>query len=314
MQNQKTSAITHGAITATIFIVLLLVVLYAPFISLVATLFIPLPFLVHMLRYGWKSTLLVGAVASVITLIITPLAVILAIMATTVGGVMGYFYAHNKGTFAPVIGGTITYLANYLLTFVLMYAVLDINLMQAIEEYVNEIMAMTEGTANFLQLPMSAEQLEMYRQSVHLLPYLFPSVLILSSMAIASLNHIVNRPILRRLGHPIEALPPFREWTFPKSLLFYYFIVLLAILLGFVKEPGTATFVIVMNIQPILEVLLFIQGLAVIAYFGHQRNMGKALLVVTIILTLLFSTIVMMIVRLLGLFELGMGLRKRMKA
>lgn len=313
MQNQKTNTLTHGAITASIFIVLLLMFLYVPFINMVMLLFLPLPFLVHRLRFGWKSTWLVGAVAAVITLLIAPLGIIITVMAITVGGVMGHYYLHNKGTFAPIIGGTITYLANYLMAIVLLYVVFDLNIMQAIEEYVKEVFAMTEGTASFLQLPLNEEQLDMYQQQMALIPYLFPSIMILSSMALAGLNHLVNRPILKRLGHPIEALPPFREWTFPKSILIYYFVCLLAFLLGFARE-GSVTFILVMNIQPILEVLLFIQGLAVIAYFGHTRKMGKALMVVTLILTVLFSTIMMMLVRFIGIFELGMGLRKRMKS
>ncbi|GAA0378195.1 YybS family protein [Bacillus horti] len=307
------SALTHGAIMTGVFIVLLFIMLFVPLINLIVLLFMPLPFMIHMMRYGWKSTLIVGVVASIVTLILLAPAVIITIMALTVGGVMGYFYAHKKGRFSPIIGGALTYLANYLLILLLSLVLFDINMVQVLQQYVTDMVNTTEEASHFLQLPLNETQLEAYRESIGMVADMFPAIMILSSLLLASLNHLISRPILKRLGHAIEGLPPFREWSFPKSLLFYYLLSLLVFIFNMAQQ-GSAIYMIVVNIHPILEILLYIQGLAVIAYYSHHKKWGKTLPIIAVVLTVFLASFATLVIRMIGIFELGLGIRKRLQS
>jgi uncharacterized protein YybS (DUF2232 family) len=307
-------SLTQGAISASIYLVLLLIVLYIPLINIVALLFLPLPFIVHMFRHGLKSSLLVGAVALLLTVIVAPapmVTLLMTFMAVSVGLVMGYFYKRGKGAFTPLLAGIIAYIFNYLFALMISYFFFEVNMIAAMEQYVQDMMTMTEETANFLQLPLDEEQLSLYKEYIHWVSYIFPAAMISSAMTMTGLHHLVSSPILTRLGHPIEKLPPFREWRLPKSILFYYLVSLTIILLGMMEE-GSTLFLIVVNLQPILEILLYIQGLSVIAYFAHTKGFGKALPIISVIATLLLP-ILFMVVRIIGIFELGFGLKQRIK-
>jgi uncharacterized protein YybS (DUF2232 family) len=137
-------------------------------------------------------------------------------------------------------------------------------------------------------------------------------LMIISSAAMTGLHHVLGRPILSRMGVTIERMPPLRDWQLPKSLLLYYIVTLGLIIFGLVEE-GNALFLIVVNLHPLLEILLYIQGLSVIAYFAYQKKMGRILPVSAVILTFLFAVWVTPLIRFIGIFELGFGLKKRIK-
>lgn len=307
-------SLTQGAISASIYLVLLLIVLYIPFINMVTLLFLPLPFIVHMFRHGLKSSLLVGTAALFLTVIVAPAPIatlMMTFLSVSVGIVMGYYYKNGKGAFTPLLAGIIAYIFNYLFALVISYFLFEVNMIEAMEQYVQDMMTMTEETASFLQLPLDEEQLSLYKEYIPWVAYIFPAIMIISAMTMTGLHYLVSRPILTRLGHPIEKLPPFREWRLPKSLLFYYLISLTIILLGMMEE-GSTLFLIIVNLQPILEILLYIQGLSVVAYFSYMKGTGKALTIIVVLATF-FLPILVMVVRILGIFELGFGLKQRIK-
>lgn len=308
----STSALTQGAASAAIYLVLLLIVVYIPLINMITFFFLPLPFIVHMFRHGLKSTALVGGASLFLTLIVAPLpALFITVVATSVGMVMGYFYSKEKGALAPVIAGMITYLFNYLLALMMSYFIFDINLIEAMKQQTLDIIKLTEETAGQLQLPVDEEMLALYKEFIPWIGYIFPAVMIMSSVIMAGLHHIISRPILSRLGHSIPKLPPFREWQLPKSILFYYLVSLMLVLMGFMEE-GSTLFLIVVNLHPILDLLLFIQGLSVIAYFSYTKKIGKVLPIMSVVLIILFP-ILTFVVRMLGIFEIGFGLKSRLK-
>lgn len=308
----STNALTQGAVSAAIYLVLLLIVVYIPFINMIMFLFLPLPFIVHMFRHGLKSTALVGGVSLFLTFIVAPLpAFFITVVAASVGIVMGYFYSKGKGALAPIMAGTITYLFNYLLALTMSYFIFDINVIEAMKQQTLDMIKLTEETAGQLNLPIDEEMLAVYREYIPWIGYVFPAVMIMSSVIMAGLHHIVSGPILSRLGHSIPKLPPFREWQLPKSILFYYLISLMLILFGFAEE-GSTLFLIVVNLHPILELLLFIQGVSVIAFFAYTKKIGKVLPIMTVIITFMFP-ILTFVVRMLGIFEIGFGLKSRIK-
>lgn len=308
---KKTTALTQGAILSAIYIILLIIVAYVPFINVVVLFFLPVPFIIHVYKQGLKAGVLIGLTALFLTPLFTPLVTImLTFFAVTVGLAMGYFFVQKKGAFTPIIAAIITYIGNYLVIFLLAYLLFDLNLVNAVQQMMEESFTLTEQTAQFLNLPLDDQGLSQFKETLALIPVIFPALLIMSSIVMGFLHYLVSKPILNRVGCPVDDLPPFREWTLPKSLLFYYLGTLILLMVGLAEE--STLFMLVANLHPILEMLLLIQGLSVISYFAHWKGMGKALTIIAVILTFLVP-IFQFIVRLLGIFDLGFGLKQKMR-
>ena len=77
----------------------------------------------------------------------------------------------------------------------------------------------------------------------------------------------INLPIIKRLGVKVPKFQPFRLLKFPKSILWYYLIVIILSLVVNV-ESGTYWYMVFVNAASILQLLLVIQGLSFTFYFS----------------------------------------------
>ncbi|GGK30263.1 membrane protein [Caldalkalibacillus thermarum] len=309
--SSDTQRLVQGALMAALYLVLFLITVYVPFLGLIGLFFLPLPFIVHHLRFGLKSAALVGGVCLFLSPLLAPLpAVFVTLLAVSVGLVMGYYYGEKKAPFLPLLAGMLTYLANYVLAFLFTYLVLNLNMIDVFQQMMEDALIMTEQTAAFLPVPGDENALDVFQEMVDFMVYIFPGLLILSSMLMAGINHAAARPILSRIGFDIQSLPPFRQWNLPKSILFYYLVVLILILLQAVEE-GSTWFMLVVNLHLILEILLLLQGLTFVAHFAYVKNIGRILVILAVILSFipLFSSII----RIVGIIDLGFGLKERLQ-
>lgn len=314
MSKPKTSAVAHGGIALAVYMILLFVFLYVPLLYLITIFILPLPFTLHTYRFGLKSGLMAGLAALLLHFMLAPLPTIfVTLLAVSVGTTMGTFYVRQKGSFAPILAGTLACLGNYLFMIVVLNVLFDTNVISMIQSTSTDMIQQMKAMMSELQIPIDDQQIQFFDQYTQWIGSIFPALMIISSAAMAGLHHVLGRPLLSRMGVQIERLPPLRDWRLPKSLLAYYIITLGLILFGFAQE-GNALFLIVANLHPILEILLYIQGLSVIAYYSYQKNMGRTLPVIAVILTFLLAPWVTPLIRIIGIFELGIGLRKIMKS
>lgn len=224
---------------------------------------------------------------------------------------MGYFYINKKGPFIPVLAGMLTYLMNYLIIFLISVFVFGFNFSELIDASLDNMVSMNEQFTNFIQVPLDENQLSLYKEYMEMVASLLPFFMIASSVIMAGLHHFVNRIVLHRMGyHEVEKLPPFRTWTFPKAVLFYYLISLFILLLGII-DRGSDYYSTFLNLHTILEMMIYIQGLAVIAYFSRAKKMGPMLPIIAVVLTFFIPPVGMLIVRLVGILELGFQIRNR---
>ncbi|MDQ0339298.1 uncharacterized protein YybS (DUF2232 family) [Caldalkalibacillus uzonensis] len=307
----STQRLVQGALMAALYMVLFLITVYVPFLGFISLFFLPLPFIVHHLRFGLKSGALVGGVCLFLSPLLAPLpALFLTLVAVSAGLVMGYYYGEKKSPFLPLLAGMLTYLANYVLAFLVTYFVFNLNMIDVLQQMMEDTLAITESTASFMPIPVDEDALAVYEEMVSFIVYIFPGLLILSSMLMAWINHAVARPILTRIGLDPQPLPPFRQWNLPKSILFYYLVVLILILLQVVEE-GSTLLMLVVNLHLILELLILLQGFSFVAHFAYVKNIGRFLVILAVVLSLipLFSSLI----RIIGIIDLGFGLKERLK-
>jgi uncharacterized protein YybS (DUF2232 family) len=97
----------------------------------------------------------------------------------------------------------------------------------------------------------------------------------------------------------------------PISIIWLYLIVVIASF--FNLDPDGMMFIGVQNALMILEILLAIQGFSFIFFFSHYKKWSKAIPILSIIITLLFPIILLYFVRILGIIDIGLNLRERLK-
>ncbi|WP_349408993.1 YybS family protein [Pseudalkalibacillus sp. SCS-8] len=307
----RTRALTEGAILASLYAVLFLITLYLPIISTITLFLLSLPFAIYTVRHGFKKSLLLVGTAIVLSIILGSIASInIPILFGSVGVVMGHFYRKKSSSFALLLGTTFAFLANFILIYIVSILFFDINLTTLTKESIEQMIAMTESFGGILggDVEKSVEQL---KGLLVVIPYLLPALFVIMAVIFAFITILINNIFMKKLNIDVPEWKPFREWSFPKSIIWYYLATILIFLSG--PEQGSGLYIVTNNLYLILEIILVIQGLAVIYYYFWKKGKGKTIpVLVTILLFIL--PLGFYVVRILGIIDLGFDLRKRIKA
>ncbi len=194
---------------------------------------------------------------------------------------------------------------NIVIGFVLSIAFFNINI---VEDSLKE----SKTTYYSLLEQVGHEQdqriIESLNSSIQLIQTLMPALFLGMAAIGALLIIVINFPILKRLGIPVPVFKPFREWMLPKSILWYYLLVLVVSMIA-QPEEGTYLYTAILNVLYVLQTLMAVQGLSFLYFFAHYKGWSKGILVgITII-----SFPLLYIVRILGIIDLGFNLRERLQ-
>ncbi|MEH7252401.1 DUF2232 domain-containing protein, partial [Neobacillus niacini] len=135
-----------------------------------------------------------------------------------------------------------------------------------------------------------------------------PTLFVLSSLLIVFIIQLVSLPIIKRFGVNVEKWKSFKDITLPKSLLYYF---LFTLLLSMLMNPAEGTFwyMAIINMTYILQFLMILQGYTFIFYFFDQKGISKAVSITIAIFTFIVPFF-LYIIGILGIIDLGFGLRK----
>lgn len=291
---------------AAIVTILLLLTLYVPLVNSIVMWALPLPFVVFTYRRGLKAGTILLFVSSILGFILGGglLALIPAFMFGTAGMVLGEIHRRGLSGFAGLLGTSLAYIVHILLIFVGMTMLVGQNPMQLAADLTREQMDFVERTLG----GMGEGNTELINESLDALLYLAPVVIVGSALMLAIVTVLLSYVVLKRLGHDVNKLPPFRKWAFPKSFLWYYLVVLIVALIG--VEEGTTLFTIVQNLIMLLGFVLTIQGFAFIFYYCHYKKVPIALPIIIVVASFILLPF-MEIIRIIGIIDLGFELRKR---
>lgn len=306
----RAKAITEGAILIALYMILLLVSLYIPFISMITIFTLGLPFVIYTYRHSFKQAILFLFVALMITYLVagimfTPTTFVFG----TAGMVIGFVSVKGKSAFSVLISGSLAFLVDFVLLYVASILFFQINIAEQVKKMLVQSISMAEKMMNATGGQLGSQVDQLYKL-VDMLVYIIPFGLIFSAIVFALITQILANKVMKRLQAKIPTFPPFHDWRFPQSLLWYYLIVM--VLTFFKFEEGSMLYVIVINAFLLLEMVMVIQGLILIFYVSHVKQWKKAIPVTITIFTLLIP-VLLYIVRFLGIIDIGFDLRKRIR-
>lgn len=314
---KRTNALTEGAMATALFAVLLAMAFYIPLLSILVVWLLPLPFIVFVVRNGFRSSLPLWFAAFVIAFLIGGfVALFYALMSASGGIVMGTMYRQRRSAFTVLLGGSLAYTAVSILIFIFTVAFLGFNeITYVVQHLVNEI-GQFQQTAK--SLGEKGHSFKMLKQSLEMMRYLAPALFVMIGVFYALITELIAAPVLKRLRLEqfVQSWMPFREWRFPRSFLWYYLFVLI---IGFFQHfaKGSVWYIGYYNLLAILQLVILVQGFSFIFFYLHMKKTHRSVPILIVIAVLFFGILLsplIEIVEIIGIIDLGFNLRERLRS
>ncbi|WP_159439985.1 YybS family protein [Bacillus sinesaloumensis] len=303
---KNTKLLTEGSMLLAVYSVLLLLALYIPLLGTVLSFLLPIPFILFTVKYKIKQSMLFILIAFLLSgLLGSVMGIILTIMFGFTGVLLGEMINRGKSGIELFLGASLSYLFSIVLMYITVMLVLQVNITELIKESSQESIAMVESIMRATGGEVNTQVYKELEESIELTSYMLPSMFVFLAMGLSFITVKAVKPILIRLQVKMNPFPPFREIHLPKSILWYY---LLILLISFVEmEKGSFGYTAFLNFFFILQLLMVIQGLSLIYFYCHQKKIPKFVPVVLTVLT----PFLLYIIRILGIIDLGFQLRNR---
>lgn len=296
----------------SIFSVMMLFYLYVPLLSIIFFLAAPIPIILYTIRHGLKKGIAAGAIGIVISFLIGSMAGLMsAPILIAVGLGMGAFYSRRQPGNA-IITGALIYLFSFLISFVVSVQLFQIDIMSIAKESIEQMMPMVESVLKQSGASKKdiAKQIKQFKEMQDMALSALPVALLIAVTLMAFVNHWFVRPLLKRFVSDMPALKKFKDMRLPKSMVWYYLLTLLLMLIQ--TEKGSFLWLVQTSAFQILFILVLIQGFSFLFYYCHEKNISKAVPIFTVVLTVFFPPIGV-IVRIIGIADIGFDLREKVK-
>lgn len=306
------SDLRDGIIGSFIYSLLLIVSVLTP-LSLLCLWLLPLPALVYTAKHTRKAGAVFALVLTALSIFFGLFWLLLTLVAAGAGWGMGQFHhSERRSIRGLLITGTVTLLAGFVLLLSLLSVVEGFQLTHELEQQWESTTEMYQEIWNQMGIEVSENELNAARD---MMLSLLPAGFLIMAGSTALLNHGIGRWVLRRLEVPSVHLPPFQEWYFPRSLLAWYIVSVIVLLM---TEAGSYWYSTAVTANWLIMLLFVVQALslltALIIRFSRVPKTWFMLFVV-----LLFPLIVVMLLLLyvplsfLGMLDIGFRFRDKFK-
>ena len=306
MQNNQSRKLAHGAMMIALFTVLMAIVFYVPMANIVAALIAPLPIIWYSAHYDRKSSALVFVAAVVVTffiggLLILPASLIFAAAGMTIGDAI----FNKKSKVFMFISTSVVLLITFAIQYVIAVRLFEVDFIrESLDLMKTSYMESIKLSEKITGQVTPKEVMDNLTGMLNTLEMTIPATITLVMLLFALLFMSVNLPILKRLKVDVPKFAKFSELRLPRSVLWYYLIVL-SINLFVRPELGSALAVIMLNVSMILWVLLTVQGISFIHYMLDYYKQPKFLKVISTFVAIPFYSFVVLI----GIIDLGFNAR-----
>ena len=289
-----------ATIIATITLVFVALALYlVPGLGLIFALFATIPGIVL-----WNKSIQSFGISALITVIITTVlgntfvlsAIILVLIASLIIGQL----LKERILYVTTVAMSLISLIAFMLLQTFGRIPPSASIVKPFKQTLHEAITMSGADANMTQILE-----EGFRQATVQLP----GFIIIITFLIVLINLIVTFPILRKFKIATPVFKPLFAWQMSGILLWIYIIVIICLL--FTGQPSVFQSIL-LNFQLVLSLVMYIQGLSVIHFFGKAKGLPNAVTILLLIIgTILTPTT--HIVGLLGVIDLSLNLKRIMK-
>lgn len=296
----------------SIFSVMMLFYLYVPLLSIIFFLAAPIPIILYTIRHGLKKGIAAGAIGIVISFLIGSLAGLMSAPILIAAGLgMGVFYSRRQPGNA-IITGALIYLFSFLISFIVSVQLFQVDIMGIAKESVEQMISMLESVLKQSGASEQniAKQLKQFREMQDAALSALPVALLIGVTLLAFVNHWFVQPLIKRFVKDMPVLKKFKDMRLPKSMVWYYLLTLLLMLIQ--TEKGSFLWLVQTSAFQILFILVLIQGFSFIFYYCHEKSISKAVPIFAIVLGVLYPP-VGVIVRIIGIADIGFDLREKVK-
>lgn len=314
MINRKTTPMVVASYFAAIMVILALLSNFVPFFVLIGFFLMPIPMVVLYMTYGLRWSIMAGAVAGILLgLFLQPiLAVVQILTFGSVGLLLGKGFKEEWAPFKMLSGVTFVLIVVNVAALMAMYAFLDMNLYQLMQQQVvASSQALMEG---YRESGMSEVQLMEMQQQVNdmikTIPTLLPLFFCIAVSIISYMNIKVTQLILVKMGYPILPFLPMRYWEISRSMLYFYVLAMVVKYWGITRGIDWLT-IAGLNLEQLSVFFIAVQGIAFVLYMIYKRTkLGVGMQIIVVVLLLLqphlhFFALIM------GFFDMVLNYRKK---
>lgn len=309
--------LAEGAMLVACAVIFGLSAAYLPMLWLVALFLWPIPLALLVRRFGVGFGLAgILATAVILSLFIGPVGALSMLLA--MGGV-GFWYGYAaRQKYSPwltMVLGVVFSAMGMVVLLVLSSLVSGLGIADftaQVHNFVEFYVTTMEKNGNLDAILGTMTAAEFAAALETRVMQMLPASLIMMSMLAAGVAYALNAYVFRRLGYPVQKLPPFVEWRLPWYALWGLILALAAYLLGRQMDIE-ALMVFANNVMYLYEPLMLLTGLTFVywqIFFWDMRWMLFVLLFMVIFTFQMIAPVLMLIGLIDSLFDLRQKMRK----
>ncbi|TDM10407.1 DUF2232 domain-containing protein [Macrococcus lamae] len=275
-----------------------LILILAPFLLLPA---------VYLFCKDKRGFYLMSGIVITISLIAFDLFALQVIIGTLLAGYLIGRLLEARASKEYMLFALTTFLSLYSLASIIFMQLMD--LMPTTKEWFSNIKDsyMTMVEAELGKDNISRENIQLFNTALDQLQLQVPGVIVLLAFLLSLISLLIVMPLLRNLKIAVPEFRPLYFWRVPKTALYIYVIAVLIKL--FLSPEDVVLLGIVTNLQYVLEWIIFIQGISLISFFIKVKRTP----VIINILMFIFAFIMAPVTQLLGMLDLIINVKARIK-
>lgn len=303
--------LTDGALLTVIFIILMAIAIFVPGAILVLIFVLPLPFIIYAYRYDWQPSLIMFVAAILFALFFVSVVSLPLTVLTSIGGIMIGTATRRKLSAYETLGrGVLGYIAGLLFIYIFVVVFLGINLVHEIDVMMEESLEISQGIMKEFGFPeMTEKELEPITTRLSMVKDLIPVGIAMISIIMAFISQWLSYKFLNRLEKTQLYFPLFRNLRIPVAIIWVYFISLIIMFMDL--DPNSSIYLVVNNVLSLVGLFIVLQGFSFLFFITYQKKWPKALPIIAVVITLMLPILFINLVRILGIIDIGFGIRDR---
>ncbi|MEI3604429.1 YybS family protein [Pseudogracilibacillus sp. SE30717A] len=308
----QSKKITDGALLTAVYIVLLLIVIFVPFIMTFGIFVLPVPFVIYAARHGWKPTILMLLTTTLLTMVF---ATVVSLPVTLLAGIGGIFIgtAINKklGAYEVWARGSVGFIVGMVFVLIIVQYVVNINIYEEMDIMIQDSISMTRSIMDQIGLDANSEkQLKLIEEQMYTFKDLLPSSIAIASIFLAFVSQWISNKVINRIENKKLQFPPFKQFNLPTAVIWIYFFALILSFIDLGTDSGL--YLVVLNVFALTTILITIQGLSFVFFYADFKKMHKSIPIIIVVFTLLIPQLFMFLIRIIGIMDLGFSLKARL--